>query len=101
MQRTVSEELYNLWVTYNVYPIAKSSVQKRLKDHISEFYRLLNYPKKKMGPKYRSDVEVFLNISNTLFDIYQKDEKKLALTEKNYLLKMAEDDYKFYEVRID
>jgi hypothetical protein len=68
--REVSEELFNLWVKCNVYPISSLAIQKRLNNHIKQFYRLVNYDKKKRGPTFKLDASKFTNTSNKLFDIY-------------------------------
>ncbi|KAL7629927.1 UNVERIFIED_CONTAM: hypothetical protein RMT77_019953 [Armadillidium vulgare] len=98
VQREVSEELYNLWIKYNVYPISANAIKMRLNNHLKEFSRLLNYDKKKQGPKFKLDASKFIEDSKKLFDIFQKDHKILAAAERKYLLKMTEDDHKFYEV---
>ncbi|KAB7504140.1 hypothetical protein Anas_12113 [Armadillidium nasatum] len=97
VQREVSEELYNLWIKYNVYPISANAIKMRLNNHLKEFSRLLNYDKKKQGPKFKLDASKFIEDSKKLFDIFQKDHKILAAAERKYLLKMTEDDHKFYE----
>ena len=39
--KSVSEELHNLWITYNVYPISVNGIHKQLKTIIMEFNRLV------------------------------------------------------------
>ncbi|KAL7631030.1 UNVERIFIED_CONTAM: hypothetical protein RMT77_018684 [Armadillidium vulgare] len=97
VQREVSEELYNLWIKYNVYPISANAIKMRLNNRLKEFSRLLNYDKKKQGPKFKLDASKFIEDSKKLFDIFKKDHKILAAAERKYLLKMTEDDHKFYE----
>ena len=83
VQRKVSEEVFDLWIKFNVCPISVLGIKNRLSTHIKDFYKLVYYDKKKKGPKFEIDAANFIEESNKLFDIYQKDQKKLAETEKN------------------
>ena len=98
--REVSEELFNLWVEYNVYPISVIGIKTKLSSYIGKLYKFINYDRKKRGQKYETDAAGFIEEANQLFDIYQKDHKKLAEIEKKFLSKMPDEDYKFYEVSI-
>jgi len=60
---------------------------------------LLNYDKKKRNlAKYQTDAQKFIEHGSNLFAIFQTDSKLLAKKEKAYLLKMLDEDYRFYEV---
>ncbi|KAL7646032.1 UNVERIFIED_CONTAM: hypothetical protein RMT77_002933 [Armadillidium vulgare] len=100
VQSDVSVELFNLWVNYNVYPISAIGIKTKLSSYIEKFYKFVNYDKKKRGQKYETDAGGFIEEANQLFDVHQKDQKKLAEIEKKFLLKMTDEDYKFYEVSI-
>ena len=51
VQREVSEELFNLWVNYNVYPISVIGIKTKLSSYIGKFYKFVNYDKKKKRTK--------------------------------------------------
>jgi len=87
VQRDVSVELFNLWVNYNVYPISVIGIKTKLSSYIENFYKFVNYDKKKRGQKYETDAGGFIEEANQLFDVHQKDHKKLAEIEKKFLLK--------------
>ena len=84
VQREVSEELFNLWVNYNVYPISVIGIKTKLSSYIGKFYKFVNYDKKKRGQKYETDEAGFIEEANQLFDVLQKDHKKLAEIEKKF-----------------
>ena len=60
VQREVSEELFNLWVNYNVYPISVIGIKTKLSSYIGKFYKFVNYDKKKRGQKYETDAAGFI-----------------------------------------
>ena len=99
VQGTVSKELFELWVACNVYPVSVHAIKNKLNIQVKEFSRLLNYDKKKRNlAKYQTDAQKFIEDGSNLFDIFQTDPKLLAKTEKAYLLKMLDEDYRFYGV---
>ena len=79
----VSEELFNLWIKYSVYPISIAGIRRRLKTEMTEFSRLYRYDKKKRKEKYNSDVHNFLEKTKIFFDVFQKDKNLRSETEKN------------------
>ena len=87
------EELFNRWIKYNAYPISIAGIRKRLRTEMTEFSRLYRYDKSKREQKYYSDVSRFLEKTNKLFDVFQKDQKLHSEMEKDYLLKMTKADY--------
>ena len=93
----VAKELQELWIECNVYPFSMQAIKKKIKQDIQEYSRLCKYDKKKRGAKYQNDLEVFLKKVSELVDIFQNDKKLLSETEKKYKLRMAEQDYEFYE----
>ena len=95
--RAVSEELLNLWITYNAHPTSVNGISKRLKTMIVEFNRLVRYDKKSRGKKYKKDVDIFFKTASTFFDFYQHDSMHFSNTEKKHMLEMAEPDFQFYE----
>ena len=94
---TVSEELFDRWIKYNVYAISIAGIRKRLRTEMTEFSRLYRYDKSKREQKYYSDVDKFLEKAKILFNVFQKDKNLRSEMEKKYLLKMAEVDYQCYE----
>ena len=42
VQREVSEELFNLWVNYNVYPISVIRIKTKLSSYTEKFYKFVN-----------------------------------------------------------
>ena len=72
---TVSKELFNLWIKYNVYPISIAAIRKRLRTEITEFSRLYRYDKSKREQKYYSDVNRFLEKTKVLFNVCEKKQK--------------------------
>ena len=53
----VSEEIINIWVFCAVYPISKSSVQKKVLELASSFNKFIKYPKAKRGQSYTEKVK--------------------------------------------
>ena len=94
---TVSEELFNRWINYNVYPISIAEIKKRLRIEMTEFSRLYRYDKSKPEKKYYSDVSRFLEKTKKLFNVFQKDQKLRLEIEKDHFLKMTKSDYQYYE----
>ena len=72
----VSEELFNFWIKYNVYPISIAVIRRRVKTEMIEFSRLYRYDKKKQEKKYNSDVHNFPEKTKILLDIFQKDKNQ-------------------------
>ena len=94
---TVSEEVFKLWIKYNVYPISIAGIRKILRTEMTEFSRLYRYDKSKREQKYYSDVDKFLGKTKNLFDVFQKDKNLRSEMEKQYFLKMTKADYQYYE----
>ena len=90
---TVSEEVFKLWIKYNVYPISIAGIRKKLRTEMTEFSRLYRYDKSKREQKYYSDVDKFLGKTKNLFDVFQKDKNLRSEMEKQYFLKMTKADY--------
>ena len=42
VQREVNEELFNLWVNYNVYPISVIRIKTKLSSYTEKFYKFVN-----------------------------------------------------------
>ena len=82
----VSDELFNLWIKYNVYAISIAGIRRRLKNEMTEFSRLYRYDKKKREKKYNSDVHKFLKKTKILFDVFQKDKNLRSEMEKKIFL---------------
>ena len=95
--KTVSEELFNRWIKYNVYPISIAGIRKRLRTEMTEFSKLYRCDKSKQEQKYYSDLRRFLEKTKKLFDVFQMDQKLRSEMEKDYLLKMTKADYQYYE----
>ena len=79
--RAVSEELLNLWITYNAQPISVNSINKRLKTMVVEFNRLVRYDKRRRGKKYKKDVDIFSK-KQTLFLIFINMIQSIFLIQK-------------------
>lgn len=95
--RQISLELVDHWLFCNVYPISTARVQKLLLDLINCFDKLLRYPKSKRGLKWNNDVDIFNQESSKLFDIFCDNQQRRSELEKIHRLRMAPDDYLFYE----
>ena len=68
-----------------------------MKTEITEFSRLYRYDKRKREEKYNSNAYNFLEKTEILFCVFQKDKNLQSEMEKKCRLKIAEADYQYYE----
>ena len=94
----MAQELIDVWVFCNVYPIDINSVTRRLERLAKSFKKLNAYPKsRRKGDNYKQLVENFLAETGNLFDIFCADDLQRRKLEEFYKLRMTKSDFNFYD----
>ena len=92
---TVTKELRDHWFWCNVYPISEPRIAQRVKELVTKFNFVYNYPMKKRGVAFERHLSDFLKDVDNLFDIFCQDKMQRLKQEKGSKLRMHESDMAF------
>ena len=96
-REVVAQELVDVWVFCNVYPVSVKAVALRLETLAKSFKKLHSQPKnRRKNDNYSNLVANFMADINDLFDIFCKDNQQRRKVEEKYKLRMTESDFDFY-----
>ena len=91
-----AQELVNVWVFCNVYPITTNAVTLRLETLAKSFKKVHSQPQNR-SVSYFKLVSNFLSDADLLFDSFCKDDKQRRTLEELYKLRMTDADFAFYK----
>ena len=94
--QTVSNELFDIWIQSNVYPISLQAISQRIFKLANEFQKIQHYPTTKKGAAFEKRVDDFTKNIDELYDVFNKNEQQRKKLEKTYKLRMNESDWNFY-----
>lgn len=92
----IAKELHERWIWCNVYPLHQLTISKRIQILVSSFSALDRWSKKKRGDTFLKKESEFMEDVTQLFDVYCADAEQRQQMEKEYRLRMTEDDFAFY-----
>ena len=94
--QTVSNQLFDIWIQSNVYPISLQAISRRIFKLANEFQKIQHYPTTKKGAAFEKRVDDFTKNIDELYDVFNKNEQQRKKLEKTYKLRMNESDWNFY-----
>ena len=94
--RNVAQEVHERWVWCNVYPQHHYTIATKIQETMANFSKITRYPRKNSEP-YKKLESLFLEDVEKLFDVYCSDEQQRRQMEMRHCLRMATEDYAFYE----
>ena len=94
--QTVSNELFDIWIQSNVYPISLQAISQRIFKLANEFQKIQHYPTTKKGAAFEKRVNDLTKNIDELYNVFNKNEQQRKKLEKTYKLRMNESDWNFY-----
>ena len=94
--REVAKELHERWIWCNVYPQHHYTIATKIQQMMTTFSNVTQYPRKNLEP-YKKMESSFLQDMDQLFDVYCVDEQQRRQMEIQHCLRMAREDFTFYE----
>lgn len=94
---TVASKLMLVWVYCNVYTCQRKRICQKLDEMQNDLHYLRKVPKKKRTGVYWEKFGVFLQKSNSLFDIKCNDDSRNKIQEHFWGVKMTETEESFYK----
>ena len=74
--QTVSNELFDIWIQSNFYPISLQAISQRIFKLANEFQKIQHYPTTKKGAAFQKRVDDFTQNINELYDVFNKNEQQ-------------------------
>ena len=94
--REVAKELHERWIWCNVYPQHHYTIATKIQEMMTTFSNVTRHPRKNSEP-YKKMESSFLQDMDQLFDVYSVDEQQRRQMEIRHCLRMAREDFTFYE----
>ena len=94
--REVAKELHERWIWCNVYPQHHYTIATKIQQMMTTFSNVTRYPRMNSEP-YKKMESSFLQDMDQLFDVYCVDEQQRRQMETRHCLRMAREDFTFYE----
>ena len=93
----IAKEIYDRWVWCNIYPIHLYTISNKVESFVKSFSSLDRWSKKKRGETFLQKEKEFMSTIDELFDVFCSDDKQRRILEKEYGLKMTDEDFAFYK----
>ena len=92
----VGKELINIWIFCNVYPVNEIRVKQKKFALMKTFSSINRYREKKRGKSFLQKEVEFMRDMDELFDIFCSDDQQRRQLEKQYLIRITDEDFEFY-----
>ena len=94
--REVAKELHERWIWCNAYPQHHYTIATKIQEMMTAFINVTRYPRRNSEP-YKKMESSLLQDMDQLFDVYCVDEQQRRQMEIRHCLRMAREDFTFYE----